>query len=294
MVAHVNTSTGDVTSASTNVAFDLPSHSSGHLICADLAFSTPTSSGFTVTPTSDFTELFDVFISAASNAAAGSWYGLAPAGGFSTAITFTASESVGVSWVTSNYSDPDPTTPIASIGALNSGNSSAPQALATAIPNDNSIVRAVWANDDDDFLTVTATGMTLRGEAGAATPSNGRHIAVADEALSSGSSAAKTSNMAAEEWVAWQYVINPILTSYETSSAAKTKDDAGSDLASCDVFLINETNPPTFGDYVLSSTATGVYQFTGLATAELVRAIAFKDGSTDVMDVTDPLTPTET
>lgn len=290
MVAHGNTVNTQVTSASTTLTVTMPTHSAGDLVCVDFAISTP-SSAHTITAT-DWTSQKDEFISAASNAGGSSLYRIAPGGGLGATVAFTCSQSVGFNACATAYTDPDPTTPIGVLGTTNTGNSSSPQANAVTVPNDSSILRYVHANDDDDAGT-EPSGMTIRHSAGVATPSNGRWLEVSDLAVDSGTSGTKTGSIAAsEEWAAWMYAINPILTSYETGGT--TKDEAGDAEGSCDVYLIDSTNPPAMIDHQVSNVTTGVYLFTDLPDASTVRTIAFKDGTPDLMDVTDLLTPTET
>lgn len=290
MVAHRNTATTQVTGASTTLTANMPTNVAGDVVCIDFAISTP-GSAHTISATG-WTSLKNEFINAASNAGGSSLYRIVPGGGLGSTVAFTSSISVGFNSCATAYSDPDPTTPIAITGTTGSGNSNSPQAPAVTVPNDNSILRYVHANDDNDNGT-QPSGMTSRVSAGIGTPSNGRWLEVADLAVNSGTSGTKTGSIAAsEEWRAWLYVINPVLTSYEFSGV--TRDEGGTAEGSCDVYAIEEGTPPIPQAATVSNATTGAYTFTGLPNANAHFAVAFKDGSPDIMDATDPVTPTET
>lgn len=290
MVAHRNTATTQVTAAGTTLTVNMPTDVEGDLVCVDFAISTPGAAH--VISATGWTSLKDEFISAASNAGGSTLYRLSPAGGLPSTVAFTSTQSVGFDACATSYSDPDPTTPIGVTGATGTGNSTSPQAPGVTVPNDSSILRYVQANDDDDNGTMPG-GMTSRYDNGNATPTNGRWLVVSDEAEDAGASGVRTGSIAAsEEWAAWMYAINPVLTSYEFSGV--TKDEAGDAEVSCDVYAIEEGTPPIPRGHVVSNGTTGAYSFTGLGNTNDHLAVAFKDGTPDIMDATDPITPTET
>lgn len=248
MVAHRNTVNTQVTSASTALTVTMPTHVAGDLVCVDFAVSTP-SAAQTMSATG-WNVHKDQFISAASNAGGHSLSRIAPVGGLGSTVVFTCSQSVGFNACASSYQDPDPTTPISIVGTTNNGNSSSPQANAVNVPNDGSILRYVQANDDDDNGTMPS-GMTSRHDAGVATPSNGRWLVVSDLAVDSGDTGTKTGSIAAsEEWAAWMYAINPILTSFEFSGT--TRNEGGTAEGSCDVYAIEEPVGDLVDSYAIS------------------------------------------
>jgi len=69
-----------------------------------------------------------------------------------------------------------------------------------------------------------------------------------------------------------------------------TKDNTGSPLGSCDVYLFKDNldNTVTYKDHVVSNAVTGIYAFTNIADNDAqYLVVAFLDGSPNRMDVTD-------
>lgn len=289
-VTFVATSTEDTTAASTSHDFIVPTNSSGDLIVFGTAWSTPTSSAFDVTPPStNWTEAYDHFITAASNAGGGLWWRLSPAGGESSSVNFQTNQQVGRSVVGATFSGVDQNTPIQDTATLNTGNSNSPLSNNATVINSSSVLLFWQANDDDDFMSADGTLAEI-GQAGVATPSNGRHVYMGFEVQDSTGSTSRSITLAAnEEWAAGLLIINPVLTNFEITGV--TKDEAGSTLGGVDVFSVIDSTAPNFVGFSTSS-SDGVYTFSGLSSAEHT-VYGFLDGSTNRMDISDPITPTE-
>lgn len=289
MPAVESCSTEDVTTATTSHDFIVPTTAANRLIVFGTGWSTPTSSAFDVTPPStDWTEVYDEFISAASNAGGGLWY-IYAATPLSSSVNFQTNQSVGRSVIGVSISDADPNTPVGDSAAINTGNSNSPASNSATAINSSSLLIWWQANDDDDVLSSFPTGMTEIAEADQATPSNGRHVSMAFESVSTGVYTRTGTLAASEEWACGKIVVNPILTSYEFSGV--TKDDAGSTLGGVDVFAVIDSTAPSFVGFTTSS-SDGAYSFSGVSTDDHT-TYGFLDGSTNRMDISDPITPTE-